>query len=190
MARRSLAFVPSSRMRRAIAAVGLIAALAMLLSGCGRTSAPQPEALVAPHDDAAWVAPVALHAPSGGIASPMPLCTSNDCGPDAAALHWSIGPWGHTTTGYYVYVKSTALGQQVADVHSSPWVIPGGGCGTTVLLGVRAHDNATPTPDTSPLYSFSYRTPACGGGGGGGAYAGNSARWGPARDRLGADVRR
>ena len=98
----------------------------------------------------------------------MSLCVSNHCGPDAAALHWSIAPWGHTTTGYYVYVTNTALGQQVADVHSSPLGIPGRDCGTSVLLGVRAHDNATPTPDTSPLYSTTYTTPGCGGGGGGG----------------------
>ena len=152
-------------MRPAIAAVGLIAALALLLSGCGRTSAPRRETLVAPHDDAAWVAPVASHASSGGAASPMSLCVSKDCGPDAAVLHWSIAPWAHPTTGYYIYVTNTALGKQVADVHSSPLGIPGGHCGTSVLLGVRAHDDATPTPDTSPLYSFRYTTPACGGGG-------------------------
>jgi hypothetical protein len=149
-------------MRRAIVAVGLSAAVAVLLSGCGRTATPRHhEALVAPHDDAVWVAP------SGSHASSTALCVSNDCGPDAAALHWSIAPWGHTTIGYFVYVTNTTLGQQVADVTKSPWVIPGGDCGTTVTLGVRAYDSATPTPDTSPLYSYSYTTPACGGGRGG-----------------------
>ena len=149
-------------MRLAILAVGLIAAMVVVLSGCGRTATPQHhEALVAPHDDAVWVAPRDSHSSSTA------LCTSNDCGPDAAALHWSIAPWGHTTTGYFVYVTNTTLGRQVADVTRSPWVIPGGDCGTTITLGVRAHDSATPTPDTSPLYSFSY-TPACGGGAAGG----------------------
>ena len=133
-------------MRRALVAVGLL--LAVLLGGCANSTPRKP--IVAPRDDAAWVLPITSHEAS--------LCISTDCGVDGAALHWSLGTWAHTTTGYFIYVTTMTLGQQVADVHTSPWVIGGADCGTSVLLGVRQHDGSG---DVGPLYSTTYTTPAC-----------------------------
>jgi poly(3-hydroxybutyrate) depolymerase len=77
-----------------------------------------------------------------------------DCGPDAGSLHWSIAAWGHTTTGYLVFVN----GVQFADVAQSPWVVGGLDCGTTFTLGVEAHDGSG---NHSRLYTSNYSTPAC-----------------------------
>jgi hypothetical protein len=69
-------------------------------------------------------------------------------------LHWDIAPWGHPTTGYYVYLEGT----QEADVSRSPWPIGGMDCGSAFTLGVKAHDGSG---DVSELYTSTYATPAC-----------------------------
>jgi len=85
-------------------------------------------------------------------------CISIDCGPYAAAVHYSLAPWGHTTTGYYIYLNNTALGAQIDDTTEPQYVIGGGDCGVTITLGVRQHDNSS---NVGPLYTTSYTTPAC-----------------------------
>jgi len=93
----------------------------------------------------------------GGGTAKADLCASADCGPYAASLHWDVAPWGHTTTGYYVYLT----GVQEGDVQSSPWVIGGMDCGSAFTLGVRPHDGSG---NTGPMYTSVYTTPNCGGG--------------------------
>lgn len=85
------------------------------------------------------------------------VCASMDCGPYAASLHWDIAPWGHTTTGYLVFLAGT----QEADVKASPWALGGMDCGSAYSLGVEAHDGSG---DVSPMYTSVYATPTCGGG--------------------------
>lgn len=82
------------------------------------------------------------------------VCISADCGQYSAELHWNLAPWGHTTTGYYVFLNGT----QEADIARSPWVVSGGDCGTTATLGVQPHDGAG---NVGPLYTTTYVTPAC-----------------------------
>jgi beta-glucanase (GH16 family) len=97
---------------------------------------------------------LALLVCDGGTAQADP-CASVDCGPYAASLHWDIAPWGHPTTGYYVFLTGT----QMADVSSSPWAIGGMDCGSAFSLGVEAHDS---TGDVSAMYTSVYATPSCG----------------------------
>jgi len=132
---------------RRLLAIGAAAAVAI----GGLTAALSPSSSPSQH---VWVVKPATRAPRT-----MSICLSADCGPYAASLHWNLSPWGHTTTGYYVYLNGT----QEDDVAQSPWIIPGGDCGTTVTLGVQQHDAATPTPDTGPMYTTTYATPACAG---------------------------
>lgn len=89
----------------------------------------------------------------------LAACVSTDCGPYSVTLHWQ-GVSIAGQTGYFVYLNGT----QVADVTTTSYVYFGTDCGTTITLGVRAHDGSG---GTSALFTATYTTPACSGGGGG-----------------------
>lgn len=129
--------------RRLLLIATLTAVVALLLCGCG---SPGPQA---------WVSPVAkvprpaqTHRFAAGATNPF----------YAETLHWA-GVSIAGRTGYFVYVNGT----QRADVTSSPYVVTNLACATTYTLSVRAHDAATPTPNTSAALVVSYTTPGCGG---------------------------
>ena len=80
-------------------------------------------------------------------------CTSTDCGRDAVLLRWSNIKFPNTA-GYYTFVDGTRIGSP----SSSPYMFYGMHCGTTLTLGVQAHDASG---KASKLYATSYTTAAC-----------------------------
>lgn len=120
------------RVRAAIAA--LIAALTVLLAGCGSQSGQ------------VWASPTAKVSHQASAVDPF----------YGVLLHWSgISISGQT--GYFVYKN----GSQIADVAASPFTVPSLACGTTYTLGVAAHNAGGTTNPAAPGVTTTYTTPAC-----------------------------
>jgi hypothetical protein len=112
--------------------------VALLLSGCGGSS----------HRAHLWLTPARGHE--------ITACGSADCGSWQIMLNWDLPPFAGTT-GYYTFLDGSRQG----DVATGPFTFTGSDCGVTVTLGVAAHDALG---GTGPMYTTSYRTPACGKG--------------------------
>lgn len=117
----------------------LLAALAVLLAGCGGSSDAKWRL---------WLTPGHKHLFSE--------CVSKDCGRWTVTLNWVVPPFPNTT-GYYVFLNGT----QVGSATRSPHVFSGSDCGATNTLGVEAHDGSG---NHGPLRTMSYTSPACSNG--------------------------
>lgn len=85
----------------------------------------------------------------------LSTCASSPCGAYAVTLHWAAFPsWGHTTTGYNVFLKNT----QVGATTQQSWTFTGMDCGTSFQFGVQAHDSGS---EMSQTVTASYTTPSC-----------------------------
>ena len=126
------AFASRSTRRRPVL-LGLAAAVAILIAGCGSGERAK-----------VWI--VSEHGPQGVA------CSKPNCGPYAIRIFWKIHP--RTALGYEVFLD----GRRVAKVTGRQYEATGLPCADTVTVGVRETDAGL---NTSPIYTATYSAPAC-----------------------------